>query len=60
MIGDSTLSIYTRDISKKGRHFQGTRGLWELFLRKNVNKAVVTRRSEDMTILQVTNVHLQG
>ena len=43
MIGDSTLCVDdTSDISIKGRHFKGTRGLWELLTRKNVNRGFVT------------------
>ena len=40
MIGDSTLFVdNSSDISIKGRHFKGTRWLWELLTRKNVNRA---------------------
>ena len=43
MFGDSTFSVDdTSDISIKERHFKGTRGLWKLLTRKNVNRAVVT------------------
>jgi hypothetical protein len=45
MIGDSTLSVdYTVYTSLlNGRHFKGTRGLWELLSRKNFNIGVVTK-----------------
>jgi len=40
MIGDSILSVDDpSDISINGRHFKGTRGLWE----QNVNRVVVTK-----------------
>jgi hypothetical protein len=63
MIGDSVLTVDdTSDISINGRHFKGTRGLWELLTRKNVTRGVVT--ADDLkrykTILQLTNAHLQG
>jgi hypothetical protein len=63
MIGDSILTFDdTSDISKNGRHFKGTRGLWKLLTRKNVITGVV--KADDLkrygTVLQLTNVHLQG
>ena len=63
MIGDSVLSVDdTSDISINGRHFKGTRVLWELLPRKNVTREVVT--ADDVkrykTVLQLTNSHLQG
>ena len=43
MIGDSVLTFDdTSYISINGRHFKGTRGLWELLPRKNVIRGVVT------------------
>ena len=40
---DSILTVgNTTDISIKGRHFNGTRGLWELLTYKNVTRGVVT------------------
>jgi hypothetical protein len=52
---DSNITIY-------GKHPNGTRGLWELVTRKNVNKSVVT--AHDMKTyksnLQLTNAHLEG
>jgi hypothetical protein len=63
MIGDSILTIDdTRDISINGRHFKGTRGLWELLTRKYGTRGFVT--ADDLkrykTISQLTNAHLQG
>jgi hypothetical protein len=43
MTGNSTLSVdYMGYISVNGRHFKGTRGLWELLTHKNFNRFVVT------------------
>jgi hypothetical protein len=43
MIGDSTLSVDdASNISEKGRHFKGTRGLWELLTLKNVDRGFIT------------------
>ena len=43
MIGDSVLTVDdTSDISINGRHFERTRGLWELLTRKNVTRGFVT------------------
>jgi hypothetical protein len=43
MIGDSLLTVDdTSDISINGRHFKGSRGLWELLTPKNVTRGVVT------------------
>ena len=63
MIGDSTRTVDdASDISLKGRHFNGTMGLWELLTRKNVDMGF--RTADDLkrykTILQMTNAHLQG
>ena len=57
MIGYSIFTIDdTSDITINGRHFKGTRGLWELLTRKNVTRGVVT--ADDLkrckTILQLT------
>ena len=42
MMGDSTLSIDDMsEISINGRHFKWTRVLWELLIRKNVNRGFV-------------------
>ena len=63
MIGDSVLTVDdTSDMSINGRHFKGTRSLWELLVLKNLTIAVVT--ADDLkrykTILELTNGHLQG
>ena len=43
IIGDSILTFDdTSDISIIGRHFKGTRGLWELLTSKNFTIFVVT------------------
>jgi len=52
----------TIDIAINGRHFNGTRAIWDLLPRKNVNRGVVTE--DDLkrykTIIQLTNAILQG
>ena len=63
MIGYSTLFVDdASDISLKGRHFKGNRGLWEILTRKNLDWGFIT--PDDLksykTILQMTNAHLQG
>jgi len=51
MIGHSVLTVDdTSDISINGRHFKGTRGLWELLTRKNITRGVVT--TDDLTVDQ--------
>ena len=46
MIVDSMLTVDDRDISINGRHFKGTRVLWELLTRRNVIIGVV--RADDL------------
>jgi hypothetical protein len=63
MIGDSALTVDSdTDIWIKGNRFKGTRGLWELFTRKNVKREIIT--SADLKaykkILTMTNAHLEG
>ena len=41
MVGDSTLSLVNgSDISLNGRHFKGTKGLWDLLTRNNVDRGL--------------------
>jgi hypothetical protein len=62
-IGNSGVTVDTNsDLYIKGKHFKGTRGLWELLTRKKVNKKLV---SEDdlkqyKSILNLTSAHLEG
>jgi len=61
MIGDSPVLVDTiGDITIKDRVFKGSKGLWELLTRKNMNTEVVTK--DDLTsykkILTMTNAHL--
>jgi len=61
MIGDSPELIDTSgDIMINDRVFKGSKGLWELLTRKNVNTEVITK--DDMKsykkILTMTNAHL--
>jgi len=61
MLGDSQVLVDTSgDITIKDRSFRGTKGLWELLTRKNVNTETVTK--DDLKsykkILSMTNAHL--
>jgi len=61
MIGDSAVIVDTdRDITIKGQEFRGTKGLWELLTRKNVNRKHIM--TDDLKkyqkILVLTNAHL--
>ena len=63
MIGDVPITVHAKgDLSIGGKRFKGTRGLWELLTRKNVNSEVITK--SDLTaykrILVLTNAHLAG
>jgi len=43
MIGDSAVLVDTdSDVTIKGQEFRGTKGLWELLKRKNVNRKLIT------------------
>jgi len=61
-IGNSEVTVdkYS-DFHIKDKHFQGTRGLWELLTRKRINKALVT--TDDLkrykSILNLTSCHLE-
>jgi hypothetical protein len=63
IIGDSIISV-DRDsnLTIKGKHYKGTRGLWELLTRKDVNNKVITESDlkKYKTILEATNAHLEG
>jgi len=61
MIDDSPIVVDTScDITIKDRVFKGSKGLWELLTRKNVNTEVITK--DDLKsykkILTMTNAHL--
>jgi len=61
MIGDSDVLVDTdSDITIKEQEFSGTKGLWELLTRKNVNRII--SRHDDLKkykkILVLTNTHL--
>jgi len=61
MIGDSAILADTdRDIPIKGQEFGGTKGFWELWTRKDVNRKHIT--TDDLKkynkILVLTNVYL--
>ena len=62
MIGVSVLTVdYTNEISINGKHFKGTRGLWDLLTRKDVTRDFVTADylKRYKTIVQLNNSHLQ-
>jgi hypothetical protein len=50
------------DLYIKDKHFRGTRGLWELLTRKNVNSKLID--ANDMiqykSIMNLTSAHLEG
>ena len=61
MIGDSPVLVDTSgDITIKDRLFRGTKCLWELLTRKNVNTEVITKDvlKSYKKILTMTNAHL--
>jgi len=43
MIGNTTIAVDTGDISIKEKVFYGSKGLWEMLTRKNVNTEFVTK-----------------
>jgi hypothetical protein len=63
MIGNAPLSVDNEsNFTIYGKQYTGTKVLWELLTRKNVNKNIVTTRDmkTDKGILQLTNAHLEG
>jgi hypothetical protein len=63
MIGDSIIRVDREsNLTIKGKHYKGTRGLWELLARKDVNSDVITESDlkRYKTILGATNSHLEG
>ena len=63
MIGDSVISVDREsNLTIKGKHHKGIRGLWELLGRKDVNSDVITESDlkKYKTILEATNAHLEG
>jgi len=62
MIGDSIIRVEREsNLTIKGKHYKGTRGLWELLARKNVNSDVITESDlkRYKTILEANNPHLE-
>jgi hypothetical protein len=62
MVGDSIISVdRERNLTMKGKHYKGTRCLWELLTRKDVNNKVFTESDlkKYKTILETTNSHLE-
>jgi hypothetical protein len=60
MIGDSIIRVDREsNLTIKGKHYKGTRGLWELLARKDVNSDVITESDlkRYKTILEATNAH---
>jgi len=63
MIGDSIIRVDRESkLTIKCKHYKGTRGLWELLARKDVNSDVITKSDLKRyeTILEATNAHLEG
>ena len=63
MIGDSIIRVDREsNLTIKGKHYKGTRGLWELLALKDVNTDVITEieLKKYKTILETTNAHLEG
>jgi len=61
MISDSKVLVDTSgDITIKDRVFKGSKGLWELLSRKNVNTEIITKddKKSYKKILTMTNAHL--
>ena len=62
-IGNSDVMVdVNSDLYIRGKHFRGTRGLWELLTRKNVNKKLVSENDlkRYKSILNLTSAHLEG
>jgi hypothetical protein len=63
VIGDSKVIINEdSDLTIKGRHFEGTQGLWERLTRNAVDSKVITEGDLKTykSILELTNAHLEG
>jgi len=61
MLGDSPVVVDTSvDITTKDRVFKGSKGLWEMLTRKNVNTVVITKDvlKSYKKILTMTTAHL--
>ena len=62
MIGNSLLTVdEDGDIIINGETFKGTKGLWELLTRKNVDTKLTTKKDLNTykRILELTNAHLE-
>ena len=63
MIGATPITVHAKgDLTIGGTRYKGTRGLWELLTRKNVNNDVITKSDLNAykRILVRTNAHLAG
>ena len=63
MIGAAPITVHAKgDLTIGGTRYKGTRGLWELLTRKNVNNDVITKCDLNAykRILVRTNAHLAG
>ena len=63
MIGSAAVVANEKDdITIGGKRFSGTKGLWELLTRKNLNSDVITNSDIKAykCILELTNAHLAG
>ena len=62
MIGVSAILVDTdSDITITKQEFRGTKGLWELLTRKNVNRKLITKDvlKKYKKTLELTNAHLR-
>ena len=63
MVGDSVIRVNREsNLTIKGKHNNGTRGLWELLARKDVNSDLITESDlkRYKTILEASSAHLEG
>ena len=62
MIGDSIIRVDREsNLTIKGKYYKGTRCLWELLARKDVNTDMITESDlkKYKTILETTNAHFE-
>ena len=63
MNDDSIINVdQESNIIIKGKHYKGTRGLWELLTRRDVNNKVITESDlkKYKNILEATKAYLEG
>jgi len=63
MIGDSIVTVNQEsNITIKGKHYNGKRGLWEHLTSKDVDNKVITESGfkKNKNFLKTTNAHLEG